>query len=238
MTNLTNSNQLEINNPSVGITVLNKLKKFLRLSTSRKKQVIAYVYQMVRTQFFYKFQFVSLGKKSILRSPLFITPEFIQIGDRVEIWKDGRFEGVENYSGVDYCPLIIIEDGVTFQQRCHVAAADTLIVGKNSTISFDVMITDIDHQYQDIDVRILNQPLIVNQTRIGENCFVGAGSKILGGTILGKHCVVGANSVVRGYFPEYSVIVGIPAKIVKRYNKITGKWVRTNEKGEFESELQ
>ena len=38
--------------------------------------------------------------------------------------------------------------------------------------------------------------------------------------------MVGTNAVVRGTYPDYSVIVGVPAKVVKRYNKETGKWER------------
>ena len=51
-------------------------------------------------------------------------------------------------------------------------------------------------------------------------------STILPGTKLGKHCVVGANSVVSGEFPDYCVIVGAPARIVKHYDFEIHKWVK------------
>jgi acetyltransferase-like isoleucine patch superfamily enzyme len=50
------------------------------------------------------------------------------------------------------------------------------------------------------------------------------GSAIMAGTRLGKQCIVGANSVVKGEFPDYCVIVGAPAKIVKKYNFETQEW--------------
>ena len=50
------------------------------------------------------------------------------------------------------------------------------------------------------------------------------GAAIMPGTVLGKQCVVGANSVVKGTFPDYCVIVGSPAKIVKKYNQQTHIW--------------
>lgn len=52
------------------------------------------------------------------------------------------------------------------------------------------------------------------------------GVAIQAGTILGEQCIVGANSVVRGTFPDYCVIAGVPAKIIKIYNKESGEWVR------------
>lgn len=52
--------------------------------------------------------------------------------------------------------------------------------------------------------------------------MIGMNSVILPGAILEKHCVVGANSVVSGVFDDYSVIVGTPAKVVKKYGKEAG----------------
>lgn len=65
---------------------------------------------------------------------------------------------------------------------------------------------------------------MVRHTEIGENCFIGYGAAIQAGTVLGRQCIVGANSVVRGEFPDYCVIVGAPARIVKRYNPVSGEW--------------
>ena len=204
----------------------NKIQKFLQLPFSRKTQLIAHLYHKVKTHIFYKFQFKRIGKGSVIKNPLFMTPEFISIGKNVLIWDDARIEGISSYAGTNFTPHIIIEDGVTFQQRCHITAANTLLIGKNTTILFDVMVTDIDHEYQILSVPIINQPLIIKQTRIGDNCFIGSGAKIQAGSILGKHCVVGANAVVRGVFADYSVIVGIPAKVIKRYDEKKKIWLK------------
>lgn len=51
----------------------------------------------------------------------------------------------------------------------------------------------------------------------------------------GRGSVVGANSVVRGVFPDYCVIVGAPARIVKRYDLVRKGWYRTDPRGEFVS---
>lgn len=88
------------------------------------------------------------------------------------------------------------------------------------------MITDIDHEYRDPSKSVIDQPYINSTTDIGENCFLGFGVCIQAGTTLGEGCVVGANSVVRGEFPDHCVIVGAPARIVKRYDPQSGTWVR------------
>lgn len=52
------------------------------------------------------------------------------------------------------------------------------------------------------------------KVKIGEYSFIGASCVILAGTTVGKGCIIGAGSIVSGNFPDYSVIVGNPAKIV------------------------
>jgi acetyltransferase-like isoleucine patch superfamily enzyme len=51
---------------------------------------------------------------------------------------------------------------------------------------------------------------------IGNNVFIGDNCTILPNTTIGDNCIVGAGSVVRGKFPENSVIIGNPAKIVMK----------------------
>lgn len=99
-------------------------------------------------------------------------------------------------------------------------------IREGALISGNVTVTDIDHEYERVGVPVSEQSMTWKKTDIGENCFIGIGALIQAGTILGKGCVVGANSVVRGHFPDHSVIVGAPARIVKRYDTALGKWVR------------
>jgi len=178
-----------------------------------------------KSQYFYKLFFKNIGKKTRIKNPILLKNiHHISIGSKVLIGDHARLECVEKKGEQIFAPHLIIEDGVSIEQRCHITAADTLIIGKNSMISFDVSIQDTDHEYQAVGIPIANQPLIVKQTRIGENCFIGSGAKIQAGTILGKHCIVGNSAVVRGVFPDYCVIAGIPAKIIQRYNKKTLQW--------------
>ncbi len=55
---------------------------------------------------------------------------------------------------------------------------------------------------------------IIESVKIGEYTFIGASCVILCGTTIGKACLIGAGSIVKGNFPDYSVIVGNPAKVV------------------------
>ena len=65
---------------------------------------------------------------------------------------------------------------------------------------------------------IINQPIKqISTVRIGERAWLGVVVSVIGANI-GKHCVIGANAVVTHDILDYSVAVGIPAKVIKRYN--------------------
>lgn len=143
----------------------------------------------------------------------------ISIGKKVRI-----FPGIRLEAHMD--GEIAIEDNVAIGQNVHITSAGNLIIKKNTTILGSVFITNIDHDYQELGKHILEQKYIIRETVIGENCFIGYGAAIQAGTKLGKQCVVGANSVVRGEFPDYCVIAGVPARVIKKYDFKTKSWER------------
>jgi acetyltransferase-like isoleucine patch superfamily enzyme len=176
----------------------------------------------------YKPFFGQFSLPSYIGKPIYIANfKRIFIGKRVRIFPNARIEVIDNKSS------IFFEENVAIGQNLHITSGAKLVIGKNTTILENVMITNIDHDYQELNKHVLNQKHIIRETTIGENCFIGYGAVIQAGTILGTQCVVGENAVVRGHFPDYSVIVGAPARIVKRYNPSTQQWEATNAKGNF-----
>jgi acetyltransferase-like isoleucine patch superfamily enzyme len=155
------------------------------------------------------------------------------MGSKIAIWNHARVEGVAVYEGVRFNPEIIINDGVIIQQNLHLTCAKKIEIGKNTAIAANVSITDINHGYEQIDTPPERQPIQAAEVSIGENCKIYNNAVILPGTKLGRHNIVGANSVVKGAFPDYCVIAGAPAKILKRYNPESALWEKTDAKGNF-----
>jgi acetyltransferase-like isoleucine patch superfamily enzyme len=178
--------------------------------------------------FFLRLAFKRIGLFSYIGKTVFIYGgKGVLIGNKVRIFPGLRIETHNNGK-------IVIEDDISIQQNFHITSShETLIIGSHTTILGNVFITNIDHDYKQIGKHILKQPYIVKKTGIGENCFIGYGAAIQAGTILGKQCIVGANSVVRGNYPDYCVIVGAPARVVKRYNADSGIWEKTDKHGNF-----
>ena len=183
--------------------------------------------------FLNRFRFKSIGKKSFIDSPLKITPLCISLGENVRIFKNCRIEGVFNYNNIKFNPSIIVGNNVSVQQNLHLTCANLIVIGKNTAIASNVTITDIHHQYENIKIPIESQDILVQQVKIGENCKIYNNAVILPGCKIGNHVTIGANSVVAIEIPDYSVVVGSPAKIVKRYSFKTKLWDKTNPDGTF-----
>ena len=177
---------------------------------------------------FLRFWFKKIGLLSYVAKPTFILGgKNISVGNKVRIFPRARIETHNNGA-------IVIEDNISIGQNLHlISSNEQLKIAKNTTISGNVFITNVDHDFTEIGEHILRQKYIVKTTSIGENCFIGYGAVIQAGTILGKQCIVGSNAVVRGQFPDFCVIAGAPAKIVKRYNAESGDWEKTDHAGNF-----
>lgn len=164
--------------------------------------------------------FKSIKFPTYIAMPLFsLGLNKVVIGKKVRIFPGLRIE-VHNKGNV------VIEDNVGIAQNVHITSAGNLTIGEGTVVNANVFITNIDHDYSNIEQPVSEQGFIIKDTTIGRNCFIGIGAAIQAGTTLGDHCIIGANAVVRGRFPDYSVIVGVPAVVVKRYDAEVKDWVR------------
>ena len=168
---------------------------------------------------FYKPFFKRIGMPTYIGKPCFIEGcKKIAIGNRVRIFPGVRMEAIGEGK-------IIIGNNTAIEQNVHITSSGgVLSIGDNVTILANTFITNLDHEYTDISKSILEQGIIEKETVVGDGCFIGYGAAIQAGTKLGKHCVVGASAVVRGEYPDYCVIVGNPARMVKKYNLETKSW--------------
>jgi len=109
--------------------------------------------------------------------------------------------------------------GATIYARAGITIGDNTAIGGNVKI--------LDNDFHPIEFeernRLLEDPqggnselIPAKPIRIGKNCFVGCNAIILKGTVLGDGCVVGAGAVVAGEFESNSVIVGNPARVIRR----------------------
>jgi acetyltransferase-like isoleucine patch superfamily enzyme len=130
-------------------------------------------------------------------------------------------------------PGIVIQRGATLAVR----VGSSLTIGADSRLGPDVVISvahrvtlgrsvltaarcyisDHNHEFSDPDRPVLEQGMAPPApVTIGDGSWLGINVCILAGVSLGKNCVVAANSVVTSSFPDYSVVGGAPARLLRR----------------------
>jgi acetyltransferase-like isoleucine patch superfamily enzyme len=126
-----------------------------------------------------------------------------------------------------YEPEIVIGRGTAIYDFCHITCATKLTIGESVLINYGVLITDSAHVYSDPATPIMKQGLASRPISIGDGSWLGEHAAIVGCSV-GRHCVVGANAVVTHDVPDYCVVAGAPARIIKRLDTETGLWTHSD----------
>jgi len=127
-----------------------------------------------------------------------------------------------------YCTVNNGSGDVILGDRVRVGIGSVIIgpvsMGNGSGLGQHVFVSGFNHGYTDGNRNSSEQPLDIRPVVIEEEAHIGANSVVLAGVRIGKRCQIGAGSVVTKDIPPYSVAVGNPARVIKRYNRDTGVW--------------
>lgn len=150
----------------------------------------------------------------------------ISLGNSVSLRKDSWLNVAEVNSATE--PAIIIEDNCAIGNQTIISARNLIHIERDVLIAQWVLIVDHNHAYEDITVPIVNQGITEGgRIRIGQGSWIARGAVILcpkGELTIGRNCVVAANSVVTRSIPDYSLVAGLPARIIRQYDTKTKTW--------------
>lgn len=125
----------------------------------------------------------------------------------------------------EHDPDLTIGEGCSIGDFSHLVAVRKVVLGKHVLTANGVYITDNLHGFQDIHTPIMHQPVqFKSEVTIGDGSWLGENVCVIGAKI-GKNCVIGANAVVTKDIPDYSVAVGCPAKVIRRYDVVSEEWL-------------
>jgi acetyltransferase-like isoleucine patch superfamily enzyme len=103
-----------------------------------------------------------------------------------------------------------INQGVFIQARSRV------VLGNHVTLSPYVLILDAGLQPEDVAQGVPAKEHYSAPVVIEDHVWVGAGAIVLAGVKIGQRSIVGAGAVVTVDVPPYSVVAGVPARVIKR----------------------
>ena len=180
------------------------------------------------TKVIYQFCFNKIGKNTKIIKPLSLrNTRYITLGSGITI--NAQVFMMTQKMDASSKPMLTIEDGTTIGHYNHIVCCDEVYIGKNVLTADKVYISDNCHNYNDVTLPISRQGIYSKgKVEIGDETWIGENACIICARI-GKHCVVGANSVVTRDIPDYCVVCGAPARIIKRYDIERGQWIRYDE---------
>ena len=153
----------------------------------------------------------------------------IQLGRNI-IFGDGtKLAAISSFSSSyarqQFDPILRIGNNVQVTASLQVYAMKEIIIEDNVLFAANVFISDGFHGYNRIDVPYKDQAMFnLEPIVVGEGCWIGQNVVIMPAVTIGKFAIIGANSVVNKEIPEYSIAVGNPARVIKKWNFETRTW--------------
>jgi acetyltransferase-like isoleucine patch superfamily enzyme len=171
----------------------------------------------------YQGAFRKLGHKARLYRPFRIDgADAIELGAESSLERGGWLYCVPVDGGT---ASLRIGRGCALGYNNHLTCVREVTIGDYVLTANNVYISDNAHGYEDVSRPIMQQPIIFkNPVSIGNGTWIGENACVIGARV-GRNCVIGANSVVTRDIPDYSVAVGAPARVIRRFDVTLRQWV-------------
>ena len=149
-----------------------------------------------------------------------VNPQYVDMGGQVFI--DDDVELCVNQTMPGVTPKLLIGNRVHFGKMNRIGCDNKIVIEDDVLFAPHVHISDRNHGFEDIHTPISRQKVTSKgPVVIGAETWLGFGCQVMSGVKIGRHCVIAAGTIVVKDVPDYSVVGGNPAKILKKYNQIT-----------------
>ena len=137
----------------------------------------------------------------------------IVLGDNVSIHRNTIIEctGVIRELGEG----LTIGNNVGIAQNCFIQVRGFVSIGSNVMFAPNVSIFSENHGFDRTDIPMIKQATVRKGVVIEDDVWLGTQSVILDGVTIGKRSIVAAGAIVNMNVPPYSIVAGVPARIIK-----------------------
>jgi len=146
---------------------------------------------------------IKIGDNVFFSLGVAITAEELVIGDNTHVGYQALMTGKKIHIGKN-CNI---------NNRAFIEAYYApVIIEDNVTIAGSVMISSHDGSF----MNVLGQKMIAKQITLKKQCFIGNNAIILPGITINEKAIVGAGAVVTKDVEERTIVVGVPAKAIRK----------------------
>ncbi|HLA76881.1 MAG TPA: acyltransferase [Vicinamibacteria bacterium] len=154
-------------------------------------------------------QFARLGQRVIFETGVLVFhPENIEIGDDVYVGHQAILKGY-------YRNRMIIGEGTWIGQQCFLHSGGGITIGRQVGIGPGVKIVTSAHRLDQLDKPILHSEIDFAPVVVGDGADIGVAAVLLPGVVVGAFAQVGAGAVVAENVPDYAVVAGVPARLIR-----------------------
>lgn len=155
-----------------------------------------------------RYKNLRIGSTSLIEGPIEVgTSGIVLVGENTRI---RRWSCFRPYGG-----KITIGNNCTVNSFSHISGNGNVEIGNNVLIATQCVIVSANHNFDNTDIPISMQGETKEKIVIEDDCWLGAGVKVLAGVTIHKGSVIGGGSVVTHDIPPYSIVVGVPGKVIK-----------------------
>jgi acetyltransferase-like isoleucine patch superfamily enzyme len=110
---------------------------------------------------------------------------------------------------------LTVGNNVGIAQNCFIQVRGKVIIGNDVMFGPGVSIFSEDHGFSDINIPMIEQPEIRRGVIIEDNVWIGTRAVILDGVTVGHGSIIAAGCIVKSSVPPFSVVAGVPGKVIK-----------------------
>lgn len=197
---------------------MNKVGKFLRNSPNLKKLVNFMIFPM--NDYRPRWWIRTFVNPLVFRRPL---NSIIRWSARMDLlpnhsFKMGKRAVVESNTIVNNIvgPVAIGDDSLIGMGSVVIGP---VTIGNDVLLAQNVVLSGLNHGYKDLNKTIREHKVTTRPITVSDDVWIGANAVITAGVHIGTHCIVGGGAVVTKDVPDYCIVSGNPAKIIKRLEK-------------------
>lgn len=139
----------------------------------------------------------------------------VWLGDGVTIGRGASIRP-SSYYGHELGEGLRIGNGTAIGAYSWIGASGKVSIGANVLFGPRVIVIPENHVHADLSRTIKEQGVVRKDVTIGDDCWIGCNATILSGVTIGHGSIVAAGAVVHRDVAPYSIVGGVPARLIKR----------------------